>query len=437
MLALMSFQAFNITAFTLGLPALSSQHVMDHQNNGRVHTSHDTYGKSYGCWRKRHHDKTRMSASVDEKVEKIAEVEKGGVEENGLSGALVLLTVPLAWGTFAPVVRYMYEIDPPVPGFVFSAGYYIVAAITLLAINIMMQVSSNRSADSNNATDELKNTQNELPIQGGLELGTYLFFGNCLQVVGLESVPADRAAFEVQLTTVIVPFLQVAIGGNQFGGVTSKTWLATVLAFLGVLTMGMEGKGSEAGDVVASAADTSVSHIMGTMSLQSGDVLIFLAALAYSFHVIRLGRYAPTTSALRLAAAKASTEAVFSIALIAWLMTFGQSTSFGQEVTSFFSAFQNGGISSQTIVPAVGSCLWTGWVTCAYTIYAQSYGQRSVSPSDANLVYASQPIFSSLFAYILLGEVLGTYGYIGGALIAAAVLLITSQEPEGLKNGNE
>lgn len=95
MLALMSFQAFNITAFTLGLPALSSQHVMDHQNNGRVHTSHDTYGKSYGCWRKRHHDKTRMSASVDEKVEKIAEVEKGGVEENGLSGALVLLTVPL------------------------------------------------------------------------------------------------------------------------------------------------------------------------------------------------------------------------------------------------------------------------------------------------------------------------------------------------------
>ena len=81
MLALMSFQAFNITAFTLGLPALSSQHVMDHQNNGRVHTSHDTYGKSYGCWRKRHHDKTRMSASVDEKVEKIAEVEKGGVEE--------------------------------------------------------------------------------------------------------------------------------------------------------------------------------------------------------------------------------------------------------------------------------------------------------------------------------------------------------------------
>ena len=32
-------------------------------------------------------------------------------------GILVLLTVPLAWGTYAPVVKYMYEkIDPAMPG---------------------------------------------------------------------------------------------------------------------------------------------------------------------------------------------------------------------------------------------------------------------------------------------------------------------------------
>ena len=36
-------------------------------------------------------------------------------------GILVLLTVPLAWGTYSPVVKYMYDkMDPSMPGFVFS-----------------------------------------------------------------------------------------------------------------------------------------------------------------------------------------------------------------------------------------------------------------------------------------------------------------------------
>jgi len=36
-------------------------------------------------------------------------------------GILVLLTVPLAWGTYSPVVKYMYDkMNPSMPGFVFS-----------------------------------------------------------------------------------------------------------------------------------------------------------------------------------------------------------------------------------------------------------------------------------------------------------------------------
>ena len=52
-------------------------------------------------------------------------------------GLLVLLTVPLAWGTYAPVVQYISIGTsstmslPPVPGILFSAAYYVVASITL------------------------------------------------------------------------------------------------------------------------------------------------------------------------------------------------------------------------------------------------------------------------------------------------------------------
>jgi hypothetical protein len=140
---------------------------------------------------------------------------------------LVLLTVPLAWGTYVPVVKYMYDIvDPPMPGFVFSAGYYAVAAITLRALSMMYYSSSMSSSSSerrmmnddtldrgNDGTDrydggvsgiEIDNDDHDdydedgtssasTTARGGWELGGYLFVGNGLQVIGLQTVPADRA----------------------------------------------------------------------------------------------------------------------------------------------------------------------------------------------------------------------------------------------------
>ena len=43
-----------------------------------------------------------------------------------------------------------------------------------------------------NASDVNGDT-NDLTTLGGWELGSYLFIGNGLQVVGLQTVPADRA----------------------------------------------------------------------------------------------------------------------------------------------------------------------------------------------------------------------------------------------------
>ena len=51
-----------------------------------------------------------------------------------------------------------------------------------------------------------------------------------------------------------------------------------------------------------------------------------------------------------------------------------------------------------------------------------------MNPTDSNLIYTTQPLFSSLFAYVLLGELLGVYGYIGAALIGVALWLVSSSE---------
>ena len=347
-------------------------------------------------------------------------------------GILVLLTVPLAWGTYTPVVKYMYEkMDPSMPGFVFSAGYYVVAAVSL---SILSQLQVQNEEDDYLDKEE---ESNKITNIGGWELGSYLFIGNGLQVVGLQTVPADRAAFLVQLTTVIVPLLSAFAAGNLFA-VPTLTWAACIIAFSGVVIMGADGS--------ETSGDQTGMLPLDALHMSQGDVLILLAAVAYSMHVVRLGVYAPRTTAIKLAATKATTEAVLSISLVAGLFLIGNTSpsslpefvnNIGNEVVdythSICSAMVNGSLLNKesALGVSIAAILWTGWVTCAYTIFAQSYGQQRVNPTDSNLIYTTQPLFSSLFAYFLLGEVLGFYGYIGALMIGTALWLVASSDNEG------
>jgi drug/metabolite transporter (DMT)-like permease len=204
--------------------------------------------------------------------------------------------------------------------------------------------------------------------------------------------------------------------------------------------MGMDGQG----DVQAGSA---ISTFMSSFSsLTTGDFLIMLAAFAYTFHCIRLGHYAKETSALKLAACKATAETTLCLALVLGLVAYGGSAvdsggilSYAAEegneisnfVTSMSEGISSGSVSQAMLLPALGAVLWTGWVSIAYTIYAQSFGQSRVSPTDANLIYTIQPIFTAIFAWVLLGETLGPAGYLGGASIGTAVYLVAVSEESG------
>ena len=59
---------------------------------------------------------------------------------------------------------------------------------------------------------------------------------------------------------------------------------------------------------------------------------------------------------------------------------------------------------------------------------AQSFGQSRVNPTDSNLIYTTQPLFSSFFAYFLLGETLGFYGYVGASMIGIALWIVSSSD---------
>lgn len=337
------------------------------------------------------------------------------------NGLLVLATVPFAWGTFEPAVRFVYAIDPPIPAFLFSSAYYLVAATALLTLAITSRPTK------------------DWPIQGGVELGFYLFLGNALQVLGLKTVDSDRAAFLLQLTTIFVPLMEAFLAQN-IAAVSSRTWLACAVALLGVGVMRLDNE-----PLSLSSLAGLLESLAGHWS--SGDLYIVAAAIAYTFHCIRLEGYAKSTSAIQLAASKASAETVLStasaIALVQVSQSLGTDTdgslaSFtrtsGHEIIGFLESLSteisSGSLPASVLFPAAVAVIWTGLVTCAYTIYAQSYGQSRVRPVTANLIYTIQPVCTALVAYMLLGESLGPAGYLGGALIGSAVVLVSTESAE-------
>jgi drug/metabolite transporter (DMT)-like permease len=53
----------------------------------------------------------------------------------------------------------------------------------------------------------------------------------------------------------------------------------------------------------------------------------------------------------------------------------------------------------------------------------QAIGQRGVSASKAALIFALEPAFAALFAWLWLGEQLGQRAAFGGAIVVFAVVL--------------
>jgi drug/metabolite transporter (DMT)-like permease len=221
------------------------------------------------------------------------------------------------------------------------------------------------------------------------------------------------------------------------------------MALAGVVVMGT--------DLSAWTALSSSSSVLRSiqMSFTRGDALIVAAAFLYTLHVVKLGYWAKRTSPLKLATAKSTVQTTFSLCFVALLWNYGVATasesvvqgvesiaaasqglaSFalatGREIVTFFGTFvskvSSGQVSPSSLCKLAGTVLWCGTVGNAYVLYAQSYGQRTVKPSDANLLYSLQPIFTALFAYMFLGETMDAAGFVGGALILAAVYLVAAE----------
>lgn len=207
-------------------------------------------------------------------------------------------------------------------------------------------------------------------------LGLLAFAGFASQTVGLKSTSASNAAFITGLSVILVPligawWLRRAVAPRVYGAAL------LALAGLGLMTL------------------KSATGIAG------GDLWVLLTALTYALYIVYLGEVAGRAHALSLASLQH-----WPMALLAWLWALPR-------------------LSELRAVPPATwlAVLYLALVATAAVAVLQTYAQRVVPAHTAALIFVLEPVFAALFAYLLLGETLSPWGWLGAALILAAMLL--------------
>ena len=208
----------------------------------------------------------------------------------------------------------------------------------------------------------------------GIGVGFFLFCGYILQTIGMRYTTASRSGFFTSLLVIVAPILALIFKTSK---TPAKSLIGVPIAFLGVFFM----------------ADPQA----GGFNL--GDVLSVGCAFAFAAQMISLESVAhKVNDSWALAYIQNVTVAVGALI---WCLIEGFEFSFGLE-----------GWMAITYTAIFGSIL-AGWLQTRY--------QPEVSAGHASMIFMLEPVFASIFAFILLGETWTIRALWGAILILSAM----------------
>ncbi|HZW99833.1 MAG TPA: DMT family transporter [Trueperaceae bacterium] len=212
-------------------------------------------------------------------------------------------------------------------------------------------------------------------IKPALWLGLLGFVGFATQTVGLGITSASNAAFITGLSVVLTPVVAAVFWRRPL---LRRDYIAAVVGFVGLAVI-------------------ATRH--GLSAVNAGDLLILITAVSYAVFIVYLGEVGRDVNANSLAFMQH-----VPMALLAWVWV---APNLGEIVT----------VPTSTWVAVAFLAL----VATAGVAVLQVHAQRVVPAQLAALVFGLEPVFAAVFAYALLGEVLGWRGVVGGVLLVAAI----------------
>jgi drug/metabolite transporter (DMT)-like permease len=268
---------------------------------------------------------------------------------------LVLLSATVGWALTFPIVKDSLAHASP------SAFLTIRFALgTLVALPFALRARMDR-----------------VSLRCGTLLGLLCWAGYFLNTWGLRYTSSTRAGFVTSLSVVLVPVFAALFFRER---AHRASWIGAGLAALGLFVM-------------------SAPTLLAGGSLL-GDGLVVASALAYTFHILFTGRFAPKVAPATALFAQLAVVLVLSALALPFEETRLEPTP-----------------------SLIATLLFTGICASALFIYAQLWAQARTSAVRAALIFTLEPLLAAVFSRFLLGDELSIETGQGGALIVLGILV--------------
>jgi drug/metabolite transporter (DMT)-like permease len=272
-----------------------------------------------------------------------------------------LISLALMWGTSHVVTKDVLTNHSP--------GFYTSARFGIASIFFVILFAGH-----------LRRSKKTEIVQGIL-LGLCSFTGIAFYVLGLVFTQASKAGFITGLYLVFTPLLAYLLFRSR---PTSDHLVGLVIAILGFVLLSLPRGGDR---------------------VNWGDLLVFMAAIAWAGHIAATSAFAAKSEVRVLAAVQVMTVALLAISITFILKGLGLETSPNPIDWRFMAQI--------------------GYIALVLTVIAaliQTWVQGRVTSTHAALYYALEPVTAAVFAYLLFNERLGLGRGIGAALIVAGVM---------------
>ena len=200
--------------------------------------------------------------------------------------------------------------------------------------------------------------------------GFLLFIVFVLSLFGLQTTSASNAGFILSLSVVLVPIF-ISILERKLP--SRAVIIAIVCTMLGIIILTMKE----------------------SLTFQKGDILVAIAALAYSIYLILNSKFTKSVESISYGVYQLGFTALFGI-----ILTFIFETPTLPSTTTSWIAI-----------------LGLGLICTAFCFIAQSVVQQYTSPTHTGLIFSLEPIFAAIFAMMFLGELLTMQLILGGCFI--------------------
>lgn len=278
-------------------------------------------------------------------------------------GDLALVFCSLIWGVAFVVVKDVLDRSSV---FLFLAMRFSVAVALMIAFQSKVLRSMER--------DE---------VYAGMRLAFFMFAGYAFQTTGLLYTSAANSAFVTGSSVVLVPLLLAIFWGKRL---THWMYGGAFAALIGLYFLTVPAQ--------------------GLRYLNHGDMLTFVGAGLYAVHIILVSEYTQQHSVSSL-----SVIQVAGCAGMAWVLTFGAAATHRQPLRFEWGWRLAFGI----VICAVFA------TAIAFTL--QLWAQRDSSASHAAIIFALEPVFAMVAAYVFLRERLTGRGLVGAVFVVAGIMI--------------